>query len=197
MAGSRLHCKTKPGFLKDSFLTGCKMITLIPRPSHDGLSRRSVVQTLFGTTVFASLGLSGCVSLPKSRYPAHDVSQEALEGINAFRAENGLSPLKIDPGLIELAKDQAGVMAHRQHLSHEVDGSFESRMNQGGFKKQVGAENVGAGHKDVADTLAAWQRSPGHRANLLMPDAIRFGMAKAEAQESRYRLYWALIVAGK
>ena len=141
------------------------MITLIPRPSHDGLSRRSVVQTLFGTTVFASLGLSGCVSLPKSRYPAHDVSQEALEGINAFRAENGLSPLKIDPGLIELAKDQAGVMAHRQHLSH--------------------------------DTLAAWQRSPGHRANLLMPDAIRFGMAKAEAQESRYRLYWALIVAGK
>jgi uncharacterized protein YkwD len=143
------------------------------------------------------LALSACVSLPKSRYPANDVSEQALAGINAFRADHGLGPLKIDAGLAELAKDQAGVMAAKQHLSHEVDGDFESRMNQGGFKKQTGAENVGAGHKDVEDTLAAWQRSPGHRANLLMPDAIRFGMARAEAPEARYRTYWALILAGK
>jgi uncharacterized protein YkwD len=36
-----------------------------------------------------------------------------------------------------------------------------------------------------------------HRANLLMPDAIRIGMARSDAPESRYRNYWALILAGK
>ena len=88
-------------------------------------------------------------------------------------------------------------MAARQQLSHEVDGDFETRMIKGGYKKQAGAENVGAGHADVAETLAAWQRSPGHRANLLMPEATRFGMAKADAPETRFRNYWALILAGK
>lgn len=158
---------------------------------------RQFFRGLFAISLVAGLGLAGCVSMPKSRYPAKDVSEEALAGINAFRAEHGLQPLKIDAGLIELAKDQAGVMAARQHLSHEVDGDFESRMNHGGFKKQAGAENVGAGHSDVADTLASWQRSTGHRANLLMPEAIRFGMARADAPEARYKTYWALIVAGK
>jgi uncharacterized protein YkwD len=160
------------------------------------LSRR-----LFGRQLLAmglaSLGLAGCVSFPKSRCPAHDMSAEALDGINAFRAENGLQPLKIDAGLVELAKDQAGLMADKQILSHEVEGDFESRLNKGGYRKQAGAENVGAGHVDVATTLAAWQRSPGHRANLLMPEAIRFGMAKADAPEARFRNYWALILAGK
>ncbi len=160
------------------------------------LSRRLFGRKCLGLTLSA-LGLAGCVSIPKSRYPAHDVSAEALEGINAFRAENGLQPLKIDAGLIELAKDQAGLMAAKQILSHDVEGDFESRMNKGGYRKQAGAENVGAGHADVADTLAAWQRSPGHRANLLMPEAIRFGMAKADAPEARFRNYWALILAGK
>jgi uncharacterized protein YkwD len=160
------------------------------------LSRRLFGRQILGIGL-AVLGLAGCSSLPKSRYPAHDVSADALDVINAFRTENGLQPLKIDAGLVELAKDQAGLMADKQILSHDVDGDFESRMNKGGYRKQAGAENVGAGHADVAATLAAWQRSPGHRANLLMPEAIRFGMAKADAPEARFRNYWALILAGK
>ena len=173
------------------------MSQTLPSCLNSPLTRRFLGKRLLGLGMIASAGLASCVSLPKSRYPAHDVSELALAGINAFRAENGLQPLKIDTGLIELAKDQAGVMAARQQLSHEVDGDFESRMNKGGYKKQAGAENVGAGHADVAETLAAWQRSPGHRANLLMPEAIRFGMAKADAPEARFRNYWALILAGK
>lgn len=160
------------------------------------LSRRLFGRQFLGLGLTA-LTLSGCVSLPQSRYPALDVSAEALDGINRFRAENGLQPLKIDAGLVELAKDQAGLMANKQILSHDVEGDFESRMNKGGYRKQAGAENVGAGHADVAATLAAWQRSPGHRANLLMPEAIRFGMAKADASQARYQNYWALILAGK
>ena len=160
--------------------------------SFDALSRRSLL-TLAATAVV----VSACSSLKTSHYQAADVSHEALAGINSFRAENGLPPVTVDRGLVELAKDQAGMMAANNKLSHEVGPDFVQRMNEGGFKKQTGAENVGAGHADVESTLAAWQRSPLHRANLLMPDAVRIGMARSDAPESRYRNYWALILAGK
>lgn len=156
------------------------------------LSRRSVL-----ILTATALLMSACSSVKTSRYQANDVSHEALAGINSFRAENGLPPVTVDRGLVELAKDQAGMMAAHNHLSHEVGPDFIQRMNDGGFKKQTGAENVGAGHADVASTLASWQRSPLHRANLLMPDAVRIGMARSDAPESRYRNYWALILAGK
>lgn len=155
-------------------------------------SRRAIL-SLMGL----SLALTACSSLKPSRSDAVDVSAEALAGINAFRAENGLGPVTIDRGLVELAKDQAGMMAANNKLSHEVGADFVARMNEGGFKKQTGAENVGAGHANAETALASWQRSPLHRANLLMPDAVRIGMARADAPDTRYRNYWALILAGK
>jgi uncharacterized protein YkwD len=156
------------------------------------LSRRSVI-----TLTATALLVSACSSFKTSQYQATDVSHEALAGINSFRAEHGLGPVTVDRGLVELAKDQAGMMAANNKLSHEVGPDFEQRMIEGGFKKQAGVENVGAGHADVETTLASWKRSPLHRANLLMPDAIRIGMARSDASESRYRNYWALILAGK
>ena len=158
-----------------------------PRPS------RRIFLSLTATTLL----LSACSNFKSSRFEAVDVSNEALEGINSFRAENGLPPVTIDRGLVELAKDQAGMMAANNKLSHEVGPDFVQRMNDGGYKKQTGAENVGTGHANVETTLASWQRSPLHRANLLMPDAVRIGMARSDAPESRYRNYWALILAGK
>jgi hypothetical protein len=152
---------------------------------------------VFLTLTATALLVSACNSLKSGRSDAVDVSHEALAGINAFRAENGLPPVVVDRGLVELAKDQAGMMAANNKLSHEVGPDFVQRMNDGGFKKQTGAENVGAGHANVETTLASWQRSPLHRANLLMPDAVRIGMARSDAPDARYRNYWALILAGK
>jgi uncharacterized protein YkwD len=166
---------------------------LISNTTPAPLSRRALL-----TSLGLSVLLASCARLqPPSRFDAVDVSDEALKGINSFRAENGLGPVTVDRSLVSLAKDQAGMMAAENKLSHEVGPDFVTRMNEGGFKKQTGAENVGAGHANVETTLASWQRSPLHRANLLMPDAVRIGMARADAPESRYRNYWALILAGK
>jgi uncharacterized protein YkwD len=41
--------------------------------------------------------------------------------------------------------------------------------------------------------MAIWERSPGHRANLLAADATEFGLAAAEGKDGR--IYWALILA--
>jgi uncharacterized protein YkwD len=38
-------------------------------------------------------------------------------------------------------------------------------------------ENIGEGHKDSSVVLRAWMASPGHRANILDPEARTIGVA--------------------
>ena len=42
-----------------------------------------------------------------------------------------------------------------------------------------------------------WRKSPGHDANLRMKEATRFGIALAKDPQTRYRAWWALVVAGE
>jgi len=142
--------------------------------------------------------LAACVSAPKqltANVPVQDVSQEAVGLINQFRASNGLPPVIVDSALIDAARYQAVAMASANVLSHEIGGDFTSRMNSAGFVYANAAENVGAGHTSVADAINAWIRSPHHRENMLMKDATRIGMVRADAPNSRYRNYWALDLA--
>ena len=97
------------------------------------LSRRSVI-----TLTATALLVSACSSFKTIQYQATDVSHEALAGINSFRAEHGLGPVTVDRGLVELAKDQAGMMAVNNKLSHEVGPDFEQRM----IEAQILAENA-------------------------------------------------------
>ncbi len=142
--------------------------------------------------------LAACVSAPKQftgNVPVQDVSQEAVGLINQFRASNGLPPVIVDAALIDAARYQAVAMASANVLSHEIGGDFTARMNSAGFVYANAAENVGAGHSSVADAINAWIRSPHHRENMLMKDATRIGMVRADAPNSRYRNYWALDLA--
>lgn len=142
--------------------------------------------------------LAACVSAPKQftgSVPVEDVSQEAVGLINQFRASNGLPPVIVDAALIDAARYQAVAMASANVLSHEIGGDFTYRMNSAGFVYANAAENVGAGHTSVADAINAWIRSPHHRENMLMKDATRIGMVRADAPNSRYRNYWALDLA--
>ena len=149
-----------------------------------------------GVACIVSLILASCATTPTSKMGVAsgvvDVSYEAVGLINSFRAQNGLGPVSVDPALIETARYQAVAMASRDVLSHEVAGDFTTRMNNAGFVYANATENVGAGHTSVADAINAWIRSPHHRENMLMKDATRIGMVKADAPQSRYRTYWAL-----
>ncbi len=148
----------------------------------------------------AALGLCGflaaCATGPRRDAVVQDVTEEALPFINAFRRENGLPPVASDRGVIRAAETQARLMAEAEKLSHDVDGDLNKRLNRSGFAKNAAAENVGAGHASAERAVASWQRSPGHRANLLMKEATRIGMVRADSAGSRYRTYWALILVG-
>jgi uncharacterized protein YkwD len=142
------------------------------------------------------LALSGCAGLFDTstdtealaiRDPGDAAAAARL--ISQYRAQHGLSPVVADGELARAAAVQAGAVAKAGSLSH---GNFAGRMAKLGIRGHA-AENLSAGSPSVDGAVARWTASPGHNANLLMPQARRVGIARAEG--SRYGQYWALVLA--
>ena len=116
---------------------------------------------------------------------------EAAKLISAYRVSHGLSPVSADGGLNEAAAFQARAVAEAGKLAH---GAFSSRMVSFGIPG-YSAENLSAGSDTVAGAIGRWKASPGHNDNLLMPQARRIGLARAESPGLAYKHYWALVLA--
>ncbi|WP_414472275.1 CAP domain-containing protein [Microvirga sp. M2] len=118
----------------------------------------------------------------------HDAAA-AARLISAYRVSRGLSPVTVDSKLNEAAEYQARVVAAAGSLSH---GNFASRMDKFGVMGYA-AENLSAGSDTVDGAIGRWKASPGHNVNLLMPEARKIGLARADAN-NRYGRYWALVL---
>ena len=119
----------------------------------------------------------------------------AASMISGYRTNNGLTPVTIDPELMKLAEAQAQAMASRDTLSHDVSRSFRDRLKGGGYRARTAAENVGAGYHTLAQAFSGWRDSPSHRDNMLLKGATRMGIAAAYSPKSKYKVFWALILA--
>jgi 3-hydroxyacyl-CoA dehydrogenase len=115
--------------------------------------------------------------------------------ISQYRREHGLRAVKTDAKLTAVAVRQAQAMAKTGIMDHDVAGSFASRVV--GANIDSGAENIAAGTKTWADTLRIWKESPGHDRNLLRPDADTIGVAVARNENTRYKVYWAMVIGRK
>lgn len=152
----------------------------------------------------ALLPLAGCGSMPFSeepsaRYPTKTTVLDevaAAAAISAYRVQHGLSPVVVDPGLVKAAAFQAGNNARHGQLSHDVGGSFTSRMNTAGLARSYAAENLSAGSETFDEVFARWKRSPEHNKNMLIPQIRRIGIARVDAPDTRFKRYWALVMAG-
>ena len=149
-----------------------------------------------------ALTLGGCggpTILGEADHAASPVildEQAAVAAISRYRAEHGLGPLALDPGLVKAASYQAGTNARAGRLSHEIGGTFTSRMSQAGLARAYAAENLSAGSETFDQVLARWKNSPEHNRNMLMPQLRRAGIARVDAPDTRYKRYWALVMAG-
>jgi len=47
----------------------------------------------------------------------------------------------------------------------------------------------------LAQAFSGWRDSPPHRKNMLVPGATHIGIATAYAPGSKYKVFWALILA--
>ena len=115
--------------------------------------------------------------------------------ISGYRSSNGLSAVSVDPELMKLAEAQAQAMARADKLDHNVIRAFPDRLRGQGYRARNAAENIGAGHHTLAEAFSGWRNSPSHRANMLLEGATRMGIAAVYAPKSKYKVYWALILA--
>lgn len=94
--------------------------------------------------------------------------QEVFDLINAKRAEAGLSALKIDSEVQNVARVKAQDMVDNNYFSHTSPtyGSPFDMMKSFGIKYKAAGENI-AGNSSNSGAVTAWMNSEGHKANIL------------------------------
>jgi uncharacterized protein YkwD len=158
--------------------------------------------------LFLPLALAGCVgdtvdTGPVDPYATREIAAVHLDpsaaaaALNAYRASHGLEATRLDPALTAMAQRQADAMVAGNKLSHEVAGSFTSRLTASGVDTAEAGENLGAGHYSLEEAMTGWRNSPEHNANLLMPKATRLGIAIAKDPRTHYGVYWAMELAAE
>ena len=128
--------------------------------------------------------------------PAAALDADAAQSmISGYRRNNGLGVVTIDPELMRLAGEQATAMAARGTLDHSVGEPFSDRIRKSRFDASVAVENIGAGYHTLAEAFSGWRDSPPHRANMLNSNVTKMGIAAAYAPQSKYKVFWSLILA--
>ncbi|HLH07414.1 MAG TPA: CAP domain-containing protein [Terriglobales bacterium] len=108
-----------------------------------------------------------------------------VQQLNDSRLEKGLVPLKINPRLVEAARQHSLVMARRHQLTHQASGepNVQQRLAATGLHFNRSGENVG--FNDREDQIHwAFMHSPPHRANILTPEynAVGIGIVHQESE---------------
>ncbi len=98
--------------------------------------------------------------------------------INEQRKNNGLSELKIDDDLQNVARIKAQDMVDNNYFSHNSPtyGTPFNMMKSFGIKYQTAGENI-AGNSNNKSAVTAWMNSEGHRANILSTSYEYTGVA--------------------
>jgi uncharacterized protein YkwD len=160
-------------------------------PPHPAPMIAASLQGTWGQPVMRTVLLGAVIAITSTLAHAEDMA----EMISRYRHAHGLSAVKTDPQLTAIAERQAKAMAASGVLDHSVAGSFTARIS--GVRTGMAAENIAAGTKTWAQTFQMWQTSPGHNANLLLSKADVVGVAVAHNDQTRYKTYWAMVIAEK
>ncbi len=160
-----------------------------------------------GALLALAAALSGCAGDPPPAQPSFYASMaddgavvdaaSAASMISGYRRNNGLGNVEVDPELMRMAQDQARGMAARDKLDRSAGRDFNTRLAGAGFDPKIAAENVGAGYHTLAEAFSGWRDSPPHRATMLKAGINRIGIAAVYAPQSKYKVFWALIVAAR
>jgi uncharacterized protein YkwD len=158
----------------------------------------------FVVAAVAAFGLAACAGEPPAQpslyrsLAANGVQVDAATAasmISGFRQNNMLGAVTIDADLMRLADEQARAMAARDKIEHNVSKDFKTRIKASGFDARVAAENVSAGYHTLAEAFSGWRDSPPHRSNMLLKGATRMGIAAVYVPNSKYKVFWTLILA--
>ena len=121
--------------------------------------------------------------------------QAAASMISLYRQNNGLGAVAVDPDLMKLAEAQSQAMASRNKLDHDVKGPLAKAPGRVRISRQLAVENVSAGYHTLAEAFSGWRDSPPHKANMLKNGVTKLGIAATYAPNTKYKVFWTLILA--
>jgi uncharacterized protein YkwD len=151
-----------------------------------------------------TLGLIGCDDKPSGQPSFYESmatadakvdAKAAASMISGYRRNNGLGLVTLDDHLMRMAEEQARAMAKKNKFEHDAAGPFAQRVKRSGYDAKVAVENIGAGYHTLAEAFSGWRDSPPHRANMLHSGVTKMGIAAVYSPNSKYKVFWALILA--
>jgi hypothetical protein len=114
---------------------------------------------------------------------------DALEQLNAQRAELGLSPVTMDRDLLDHAMRRAAETTvrwgHTRPDGREWDTAVPER-----HRARWWAENLAAGYPTAAEAMAAWTASPDHLPHMVDARAVSVGIGAVAVGSTVYWTQW-------
>ncbi|HEX2676278.1 MAG TPA: CAP domain-containing protein, partial [Polyangiales bacterium] len=160
-----------------------------------------LAESKLGTTVIANFPVYVGVAVPErvtiTTASARDDEasdevrvQHVLDLVNGERARAGVSPLVLDRALSSVALAHDADMIANGFIGHTspTTGTAAERVARAGIRTDLVLENIGRGYslQEVHDGLLA---SPGHRANLVNPQATNVGIGVATERDHERTAY--------
>lgn len=106
--------------------------------------------------------------------------EQILKLVNEARAENGISPMKLDDTLTDAANKRAQELTAAFDHSRPDGRSCFTVFNEFGISGYTTAgENIALGYGSAEDVFNGWMNSSGHRANILNPDFTTLGVGNS------------------
>jgi len=124
---------------------------------------------------------------------------KVLELTNQFRAQNGLSALKLNTELNAAAQNHSQDMAVSDYFSHTGKNGSQpwDRAKAVGYEARSMGENIAAGYTTPEAVVQGWINSPGHRANLLNANYTELGVGyfllENDTGSVNYGRYWTQV----
>ena len=126
-----------------------------------------------------------------------EFQQEVLKLVNVERTKRGLTPLKINTKLSNVATLKSQDMINKNYFSHTSPtyGSPFDMMKQFGITYRAAGENIAKGQKSPQQVMNSWMNSSGHRANILNSNYTELGVGIAKS--SNGTIYWTQMFIGR
>ena len=80
-------------------------------------------------------------------------------------------------------------------MDHDVKAPLGKRLEAGGYPATQAVENISAGYHTLAEAFSGWRDSPPHRSNMLKSGVTKMGIAAVYAPNTKYKVFWTLILA--
>jgi uncharacterized protein YkwD len=163
----------------------------------------ALVSSPYPTSLTSAQALgASAASLPPAaeQQPLLDSEEQAfVELINAYRSENGVPSLSSSPALNSAARWMSEDMAANDRFDHtdSLGRNLLERTADFGYNYNTWkGENLAAGTDTATYAFETWRDSPAHDSNMLDPNFVAIGVARAYDSHSTYGWYWTTDFGG-